>query len=76
MQLNYVISPLLPLHRLSLKAQTFVLNLNQINSNFCKTCALNFCKISGDFTNFSVEMWIFFVSSPLALVVKLNKFTA
>ena len=35
----------LPLRHLSLTASIFVLNINKIHSTFCKTCAVNFCKI-------------------------------
>ena len=70
---------LLPLRQFSLTSTIFVLILNQIHSPLWKTYALNFCKISGEITNFSGEMWWMrwnYVSSPLTLVVKLHKFTA
>ena len=65
-----------PLLHFSIKSSIFVLNLNQIHSTFCKTYALNVCKISGEITIFSGESGDFFVSSPLTLEVKLHKFTA
>ena len=45
-------------------------------STFCKACALKFCKISGEITNFSCEVCWFFIGSPLTLAVKLHEFTA
>ena len=65
--LRPVCQPLLPLRHFSLISSIFVLNLNQIHSSFCKTYALNFCKISGEITNFSGELWWFVVSSLLTL---------
>ena len=47
----------LPLRNVSLKFSIFVLNLIQVHSTFCKTHALNFCKISGEIKNFSGEIW-------------------
>ena len=67
---------LLPLSHLPLNTFIFVLNLNHIHSIFSKSCALIFCKISVEITNFSCEMSWFFVISPLTLVMKLLKFTA
>ena len=66
----------LPLRNLSLNSSIFVLKLYQIDTAFSKSCALNFCKVSGVITNFSREMWWPSVSSPLNIVVKLYKFTA
>ena len=64
-----------PLRHLSQKFCLFVLKLNQFHSTFCKTCAIKFCKISGEITSFSGKLWWFKVSSPLTLLVKLHKFT-
>ena len=36
---------LLPLRHLSLNSIIFCLIINRIHSTFCKTCAVNFCKI-------------------------------